>query len=617
MKLIWQIIRKDIVRERWALLLWALLFVGQVGVGLKLLGDSGHNQGWIGKGQVVNGLLVMLQILLGYFLVARWVHADPLLGTDMFWVTRPITRGRLLAAKALGVVLVFGLLPVALLAPWWLGCGFTLRDVFWAGVDTFGWQLLMIAPAFLIASLTYELGRVLLWTILLFVFLMIWAVVLGNVFKIGKTALDPTNQFVGVVYSRLWLSSVTFVLGCGAVAAHQYLTQRLHRSIWLTVAGLGVVVLVGLSTQDNWTRGLARLPLKAPSPEVATALAGFKVEMGRGLPNNRDKPRAGQEPSLLTEIYFQGLPGEMAVATGTARQTWRWADGQRIRRMGFIGGNWLQGDKLLRRTYGLAAPAEDPETVAWRKTRRDEIQQQIAVNRAKRGEPPPKDFARVTPARPEPMNYVYSSAPLALAKKSLTDPPAYAAEINCVITQPVVVTELPLQVGAQGGSDSTRVRLIELREQASKAPVPPDGEGNLQATVLFTAPLHRTSGLWQVFLVSSEIRNPMRGEVWTVNRATGDLVRVESYALQGVRGAMIAGVAINWNHMTLRSGQVVRNGKWVERDPQWREHCSLVAVAEDMVDYVTTTAKADRLEFLPSIWIEKDQVQVGIRDSSD
>lgn len=618
MKLICHIIRKDIVRERWALLLWVLLLVGQAAIGLRLLGDPGYNKDWIEKGQIVNGILVFLQVLLGYMLVARLVHADALLGTEMFWATRPISRGRLLVAKALGAVLVFGLLPVVLLAPWWLWCGFTGRDLFWSGVDTFGWQLLMIAPAFLIASMTRELGRLLLWTILLFVFLMIWAVVLENVFKTGKTENDPTNQFLGVVYSRVWLSCLAFLVCSAALATHQYLTQRLVRSIGLTVAGLGVVVLVGLCTQDNWTMPLARLPLKAPAPEVAAALAAVRVEAGRGLPDTHVKVRVGTEQRLLTEHYFLGLPPGTGVAGGTGRQTWRWADGQRIRRYGFVGGGWMSAEPFLRQAYGLAKPAEDPETGIWRQERQEELQQKVAANRAARGVEAPKAFHRVPSARPEPRTMMYAGVPAALIPKAKTESPAYEATLNYVVTQPVIVAELPLQAGARGGQDSLSARLIDLRqelEKTTRAPHllrqeiakmtgVPQGVERTHAAMIFTAPAQRIAGLWGVNFFTTSIRNPMRGEVWLVNRTTGDMVRVENFSLQAVRGGTIGGVQIGWNQMQVNAGVVIRDGKWMDRDPQWREHCSLVVVAEELVDYATTSVKADRLDFLPSLWVE-------------
>src|SRR6185369_10431409 len=112
----------------------------------------------VGYLQLASGILVFLQVTMGYVLVARWVHADALIGTSMFWPTRPISAARLLAAKLLGILPVFTLLPALLLLPWWLYCHFGWHEILWTSVDLCGWQLLIIAPAFLVASLTDDLG---------------------------------------------------------------------------------------------------------------------------------------------------------------------------------------------------------------------------------------------------------------------------------------------------------------------------------------------------------------------------------------------------------------------------------------------------------------------------
>jgi hypothetical protein len=265
----------------------------------------------------------------------------------------------------------------------------------------------------------------------------------------------------------------------------------------------------------------------------------------------------------------------------------------------------MTAEALLRRTYGLAKPPDDAETVAWRKDQSEKMRQRVAANRVARGVASSPNFTRVPAARPEPRTFIHSSVPPALLKKAQVEAPEYAAEFKCVVTQPVLLTELPLVNGARGGRDSTEVRILQLHEEARKIALNPEGNRLHYAAMLFTAPFHRVTGLWMANTVAAEVHNPMRGEIWTVNRATGDVMRMEGYSLQAVRGAIVAGVQLGWNQVQLGSGTVVRNGAWVNRDPQWPEHTSLAVVSEELVDYVTLTGRADRVEFLPSIWVEE------------
>ena len=60
MKLIWHIFKKDLVRERWALLLWALLFAGQVAIGVVARKHEGADRDWVKDLQTVDFCLVWL-----------------------------------------------------------------------------------------------------------------------------------------------------------------------------------------------------------------------------------------------------------------------------------------------------------------------------------------------------------------------------------------------------------------------------------------------------------------------------------------------------------------------------------------------------------------------------
>jgi hypothetical protein len=594
MKLIWHIIRKDIVRDRWALLLWAALFVAQVFIGAVLLHDKGADRDWIMQLQVVNGGLVALQFVAGYVLVARLVHADLLLGTDMFWATRPISRRRLFAAKIGAAVLIFGLLPVALLAPWWLWCGFTLRDAFWTGVDTFGWQLLMIAPAFLIASLTNDLGRVLLWTVLLFVAGMLWAGLLASIFQVVRSTDETRMTYLGAVYTRTWLAGLLFVLFAVAIAAHHYLTNRLVRSGVLAAAGAGMVVAVGLFLPWDWSAALTDLTMPASSQDATVALAGVKAEVGYGLPDTRMKLRGEQERTLITEVYLQGLPEDLVINSGMSQQSWHWEDGVRIKRWNFAGTGWMDVAPLLRRTYSLPKSQQDPETQAWQKAKMEEMR----ARRAASASSLPVSLTPLPPSRHGRRQFIYATVPEGLIKRAQMEPPAYEADLKCVVTQPVIVADLPLQAGVQGGANSVQVRVKWLGD-----PVYDKSDAGLPASILVTTPMLRSNGLWLAGAMRAQ-RTFLRDEIWAINRRTGGFAARSIISRQSTRTASIAGVLLSWNTPTINAERVIRNGEWVLRDPRWVEHTTLVVVSETMAGRLNLALKSDQVVLRRSRYLE-------------
>lgn len=601
MKLTWHIIKNDVLRDRWALLLWSALFVARVVIGLVLLREPGNDRDWIMGMQVANGALAGLGFLMGYVLVARLVLADPLLGTDMFWATRPISRGRLLMAKTVGTLLVFGLLPVALMAPWWLWCGFDARGLFWTAVDAFGWQLLMIAPALLIASMTNEISRVLMWSVVLGVAVMLWVALLANLFPNSLGVDDPLRELAGLGYTRFWLSCCLFVVLAGAVTGHQYLTRRLARSIGLTVAMAAVVAAIGLFARMDVSQILTQLPHREAQPEVMKALEAAKVEVGTAMPdtlNTRAALSNRGEASLVTEIYFQGLPGNLAVLSGTSRQVWRWPAGPEIVRWSYIGSGPMPTERLLRDTYKLAPLPQDPETEKAYAEQRKKAAEAVAARRAARGGTAPiqKRLNMVPPSRPGIRHLVYSNVPAALITRGQTESPDYDVFLRCIATEPVILAELPLQVGAQGGTNSKRARLMWIGESPSSEPA---------LSLLLTAPRVQAGGLWAAAAVVRDVRNQLRGEVWSINRTTGELLSQGSYSLQSTRTVNIAGVLLSWNEPRFRVGMVVRDGKLVVRDPQWVEHTSLVLVTEEAVARFNKRVSVGKLEFRPTMWLTK------------
>ena len=129
MNLIWHIIKKDVRALRWPLGLWTLVIILKLGTGVLLLtADGTEAPEWFTRLEGIATTFAGLE-LLSVLLVAALVQEDPLVGSSAFWVTRPVSGGRLLRAKLAAIGLVFILWPLVVTLPWWLACGYGPREL--------------------------------------------------------------------------------------------------------------------------------------------------------------------------------------------------------------------------------------------------------------------------------------------------------------------------------------------------------------------------------------------------------------------------------------------------------------------------------------------------------
>jgi hypothetical protein len=110
MKYVGHLIAHDVRRHRLLLVAWALTVVlanaiDGFGPMFQLDAKSEHLVGFL------RGLLSLLHVLLMVITVSLLFHKHPAVGSDAFWLTRPIPVGAVLTAKALIVAIAFVLLP--------------------------------------------------------------------------------------------------------------------------------------------------------------------------------------------------------------------------------------------------------------------------------------------------------------------------------------------------------------------------------------------------------------------------------------------------------------------------------------------------------------------------
>lgn len=180
------------------------------------------------------GLLVVLTV--------QVVHADKLVGTTTFWVTRPVPPGGLLAAKLVTLVGVLVIAPVAVDALVVLGNGLPALEAAAAAADGALLRLAVVLPMAVLASVSSDLARFVVPAVgtLLGIFLVEAAVArLGLVAKSSQAANNSIYVF----------TALALIAGSLAAFAHQVLTRRTARTVLIAVLAVVGVLLVA----NRWT----------------------------------------------------------------------------------------------------------------------------------------------------------------------------------------------------------------------------------------------------------------------------------------------------------------------------------------------------------------------------
>ena len=233
------ILRKDFRHLRLLVGVWFLLTVLATGVAVQFLNSPGTVR-TMGVSALALFVLVVAETMVLAVIVSKLVHDDSIVGSTAFWLSRPISKGVLLASKILFLGLAI-VLPQKL-ALLYAASHITAGDYLPPGYD---WDriVLFYTPTavylLLAAALTPSLPRMLL---------------LGGVMAsvtagglIGATWLALhldilTRQAFEVT---LMMNSEIFALvGCMAIICHQYLTRRTTRSTILAFSGILVYILL-------------------------------------------------------------------------------------------------------------------------------------------------------------------------------------------------------------------------------------------------------------------------------------------------------------------------------------------------------------------------------------
>ncbi len=302
MKLAWHIVKKDFRRLWGPLALWTLLLIAKGEVGVSALASEGGEER-VFYFSLCENTLVVLEVIVNLLLVAALVQEDVVVGTGMFWATRPISGGRLLAAKLLGAALMFGVLPVVVAVRWWMVCGYGPPEMARAALAIADAQLVTVGVALLLAVMTKNINEFLGWAMGLAVGGVLWFLWLAPRWSWLRSEVSW-----GVSETREVLVFVLMGIGAATVIAHQFLTRRLARTRLIVAM---VALVVAAVSQGRWD--FSRLWLRAPYSAVLAEGVSVEAE------------RLNFEKSPAVEFVFRGVPERYGMRLKAA-QTWRWPD---------------------------------------------------------------------------------------------------------------------------------------------------------------------------------------------------------------------------------------------------------------------------------------------------
>jgi hypothetical protein len=268
MSLTWNIVRKDIYRLRWALVLWfvALTARGAFSGIQAVLDDEGSYP--FARGAWLFETIFCPAIAFGLVMAAQ--SDDPVADVDAFWITRPISGARLLAAKSVLLALMLAL-PVVVVAPLWISHGFSPHQLFDAMLGTAGSQAVTMALAVPFAVISPDASR--------FVVNVLVAGVVIAILWLAYQFFDLSRfvpQSGGISESRVTVVASIWVAAALVMTFVQYLVRRTK----LAMMVLASAAVLGFSASAFWPWDITpAISTGRPNLELVSKAADHELEM--------------------------------------------------------------------------------------------------------------------------------------------------------------------------------------------------------------------------------------------------------------------------------------------------------------------------------------------------
>lgn len=547
MNLIWTIVAKDVRRLRWVVALLLAITAVKFGIGWWLSRGAAQNfETWNQMGQVLKWL-AGAEVVLTWFLTGSLVMADPLVGPQATWRTRPISLGRLVTAKVVAALLIAGGPTLVLGVPWWWASGLGVADTLKAALLGVLGSVAVIAPSMFVAALVDSMGRFVLWSIVGFA---------GAVMTPLATAAIADRLPDG---SQWWgFAAVAAVVAAGAWAVRfgDALQRRVFRgvvggtAVVIALAGWWLVANSGAATRQTWKEANAELARDVKLTWRDTTVV--------------DAVRKERGSTVNTWLAVEGLPAGLSVDVNTAEHEWIWSDGAAVKKDA-SGYTW--GARWAREALRLPPEKDDAETVAWEAAQKKERDAK-RTSTSQLGRRPKGD---------EPTVLLTTGVATSVGAKMRSATPSLTVKAQVRVVRPVEWLDVPLTAGARVAGDGRGVRVSELTER---------NEGGATVQIVDARPLP-----WN-FMAEYNLGRWRRPNYYAIDREAGRLVSVSGDLSSSV---WVAGVELQARSFQVTGPRVIRDGKWTVLDTQWRQRMRLVLLRWDEVAQVTREAKTEAM----------------------
>ena len=306
------IFKKDL-RRLWPLLVILFAYIGILTAVLTtgLRSPDPNSIEWTSfvqsSGLLGTGSLWILTAVVIVFLI----HEEPPSGTSAFWLTRPIPRGSLLAAKAGFIFLFLVAVPAA--------ANLYVLSRYGLEANRIGPSLAKMLSAYLIFIGINVALAVLTSSLQAFVIACLGTMLLV---PLGAKFLriDVPMNLPFWIAKILIPGTLTGVV-CLIVILHQYLTRRTRRSVTILVAGLILTV-----PSANWAENTASMPLSPSSGGATIGLAVMTAPEGSVRyvgPERKAKQRIVGALDLVkvpddAEVWLTSMSGQLDFPGGNA-----------------------------------------------------------------------------------------------------------------------------------------------------------------------------------------------------------------------------------------------------------------------------------------------------------
>jgi hypothetical protein len=582
MKLVFHIVKKDLRRLRWWLLAWLVVLALPIFVGIALLVRNpfiveGTHQGWdLAK---VHERVLMFEVLVAYLLTLVLLQEDAVLGSRQFWLTRPIARGRLLAAKALGACVVLWLLPLAVSLPWWLWCGFGPREILVAGLELCAFATLIALPAALIAVLTDSLARAVLWT------MVFAAVVAVTMLFFGVVTARPPSSPLWV--SRPLLAVILVAFEFAGIVAVQFYVRRNGR--WLIAAAVTILASLFAATRSPWVLVGQSDPEERNAEDASGVKVNFQSASFGPTPKVVDTPGGLDVRQWVgTRFVAEGVPAGTLLMGAGAAQRWRFGDAFELSSSGYLYGGgehsvWIDGMKPVRwRDF-----PEDEETrgliAAWKGRHKQAPSLSLL---------PPGRAQFSTDAQLRP----------SIVARMQTEPPHYEARVWMELARPELMIEAPIAAGQWHSGAGRRLKIDRIDSNVVSG-TSWQGLTIQQLQLVATRPVPfiemlRLHALNHVWFMQPWLQ--VRESYVALNRARGEFVpmddRTDETKSRFDRELVVNGVLLQWISLQMMVPHIVRGEKW-QPVPGWASGVTLGRVRARATATFARDIVVERFEF--------------------